>query len=91
MEIPILYKYEPKKLADFSHDKSTLHFIKEMININNINIILFGAPGTGKTALLNAIVYEYYNGVVKAWERKGKEEKEKEIKISDEIIQSICG
>jgi len=33
----------------------------------------------------------YYNGVVKAWERKGKEEKEKEIKISDEIIQSICG
>ena len=64
MEIPILYKYEPKKLADFSHDKSTLHFIKEMININNINIILFGAPGTGKTALLNAIVYEYYNGVV---------------------------
>ena len=64
MEIPILYKYEPKKLDDFSHDKSTLHFIKEMININNINIILFGAPGTGKTALLNAIVYEYYNGVV---------------------------
>jgi deoxyribodipyrimidine photolyase-related protein len=33
----------------------------------------------------------YYNGVVKAWERKGKAEKEKEIKISDEIIQSICG
>lgn len=64
MEIPILYKYEPKKLDDFSHDKSTLHFIKEMININNINIILFGSPGTGKTALLNAIVYEYYNGVV---------------------------
>jgi deoxyribodipyrimidine photolyase-related protein len=31
----------------------------------------------------------YYNGVVKAWERKGKAEKDKEIKISDEIIQSI--
>jgi deoxyribodipyrimidine photolyase-like uncharacterized protein len=31
----------------------------------------------------------YYNGVVKAWERKGKAEKDKEIKISDEIINSI--
>ena len=31
----------------------------------------------------------YYNGVVKAWERKGKAEKDKEIKISDEIIKSI--
>ena len=31
----------------------------------------------------------YYNGVVKAWERKGKAEKDKEIKISDEIIRSI--
>ena len=31
----------------------------------------------------------YYNGVVKAWERKGKAEKDKEIKMSDEIIKSI--
>ena len=31
----------------------------------------------------------YYNGVVKAWERKGKAEKDKEIKISNEIIKSI--
>jgi deoxyribodipyrimidine photolyase-related protein len=31
----------------------------------------------------------YYNGVVKAWDRKGKAEKDKEIKISDEIIKSI--
>jgi len=31
----------------------------------------------------------YYNGVVKAWERKGKAEKDKEIKMSDEIIKRI--
>jgi deoxyribodipyrimidine photolyase-like uncharacterized protein len=31
----------------------------------------------------------YYNGVVKAWERKGKAEKDKEINISGEIIRSI--
>ena len=33
----------------------------------------------------------YYNGVVKAWERKAKADKDKEIKISDEIINSITG
>ena len=64
MELPILYKYEPKKLNEFAHDKETLNFIKSMIDINNLNILLFGSSGTGKTSLLNAIVYEYYNGVV---------------------------
>jgi DNA polymerase III delta prime subunit len=64
MEQPILYKYEPTKLADFSHDKQTLNFIKAMIDINSLNFLLFGAPGTGKTALLKAIVLEYYNGKV---------------------------
>jgi DNA polymerase III delta prime subunit len=64
MKQSILYKYEPKKLEDFSHDKHTLAFIKAMIDINNLNFLLFGAPGTGKTVLLNAIVQEYYNGVV---------------------------
>jgi len=64
MEKPILYKYEPTNLADFSHDKQTITFIKAMIDINSLNFLLFGAPGTGKTALLKAIVHEYYNGKV---------------------------
>lgn len=64
MEQPILYKYEPTQLAEFAHDKATLTFIKTMIDINNLNFLLFGAPGSGKTALLKAIVHEYYNGKV---------------------------
>lgn len=64
MEQPILYKYEPTKLVDFAHDKQTLAFIKAMIDINSLNFLLFGAPGTGKTALLKAIVLEYYDGKV---------------------------
>lgn len=64
MEQPILYKYEPTKLADFAHDKQTLAFIKAMIDINSLNFLLFGAPGTGKTALLKSIVLEYYDGKI---------------------------
>ena len=61
---PILYKYGPNLLKEFDHDKKTLDFIKAMIEINNLNMLLFGASGVGKTALLNAIVNEYYNGEV---------------------------
>ncbi len=64
MNQSILYKYEPKLLKDFNHDTQTLQFIKTMIDINNLNMLLFGSSGTGKTTLLNAIVNEYYNGKV---------------------------
>jgi len=64
MELPILYKYEPTQLKNFSHDKQTIAFIKAMIDINNLNFLLVGGVGTGKTALLKAIVLEYYNGNV---------------------------
>ena len=64
MHQPILYKYEPQLLKDFDHDKKTLDFIKAMIEINNLNMLLLGSSGTGKTVLLNAIVNEYYNGTI---------------------------
>jgi len=64
MNQPILYKYEPKVLNDFDHDTQTINFIKAMLEINNLNMLLFGASGTGKTALLNAIIREYYNGTI---------------------------
>jgi len=64
MEQPILYKYEPKCLKEFDHEEQTLKFIKIMIETNNLNMLLFGALGTGKTVLLNAIVNEYYNNEI---------------------------
>jgi DNA polymerase III delta prime subunit len=63
MEQPILYKYSPKTLSEFSHDNQTLSVIKNMISINNLNILLIGSSGTGKTSLLNSIVSEYYQNV----------------------------
>ena len=64
MEQPILYKYEPKNLNEFVHEEQSLKFIKAMIEMNNLNMLLFGASGTGKTVLLNAIVNEYYNNKI---------------------------
>ena len=61
MEQSILYKYGPTKLDEFVHEEQSLNFIKSMIETNNLNMLLFGAPGTGKTVLLNTIVNEYYN------------------------------
>jgi len=64
MEQLILYKYQPKHISEFDHDEQTLRFIKAMIEIDNLNILLFGAAGTGKTTLLKAIVKEYYNSTI---------------------------
>lgn len=53
-------KYKPYYLKDFQlHDK-TEAIIKLLIEINDMNLLLVGSQGTGKTALLNALIREYY-------------------------------
>jgi DNA polymerase III delta prime subunit len=52
-------KYRPNYLKDFNI-KDLYDSLITFIKTDNINILLNGSIGTGKTSLLNAIVREYY-------------------------------
>ena len=54
-------KYKPKNLNEFDLDPNFLKILKTSINTDNVNILLVGHPGNGKTSIINTIVEEYYN------------------------------
>ena len=61
MNIPFLKKYQPQKYADFIIDPDYIKLLKTMINMDNLNILLIGNNGSGKTSLIEATIREYYN------------------------------
>lgn len=63
MDIPFVYKYQPIYLKDFELNKNILDLIKTLITMDNLNIILTGDSGCGKTSLILAIVKEYYGNI----------------------------
>ena len=60
MNIPFLKKYQPVFFKDFTIDKEYIELLNTLINMNNLNILLVGNPGCGKTSLLYSIIREYY-------------------------------
>jgi DNA polymerase III delta prime subunit len=56
-----IYKYQPFFFSDFEIDKDTLALLNTLISMNNLNILLVGEAGSGKTSLMNALVAKYYN------------------------------
>ena len=60
MNIPFLKKYQPKLFKDFIIDEEYIELLNTLINMNNLNILLIGNAGSGKTSLLHAIIREYY-------------------------------
>jgi len=62
MELPLIYKYQPKRLHEFQMNDEILQLIKTLINMNTLNILFIGDSGVGKTTLINAIIQEYYDG-----------------------------
>ena len=61
MNTPFLKKYQPQKYSDFIIDPDYIKLLKTMINMNNLNILLIGNNGSGKTSLIEATIREYYN------------------------------
>jgi len=60
MNTPFLKKYQPVLFKDFTIDEEYIELLTTLINMNNLNILLVGNPGCGKTSLLYAIIREYY-------------------------------
>jgi len=61
MNIPFLKKYQPQKFEDFIIDNDYIKLLRTMISMNNLNILLIGNNGSGKTSLIEATIREYYN------------------------------
>ena len=64
MELSLIYKYQPKYLKNCISDNNILHLINTLINLDNLNILLVGDSGTGKTTIINAIINEYYDNKI---------------------------
>tara|TARA_B110000046_G_scaffold185854_2_gene229884 strand:+ start:15784 stop:16740 length:957 start_codon:yes stop_codon:yes gene_type:complete len=60
MDCSFLNKYKPRKFEDFIVDPSIIAVLSALIDINDLNLILIGPVCCGKSALINAIIYEYY-------------------------------
>lgn len=60
MNIQFLKKYQPRFFKDFTIDDDYIQLLNTLINMNNLNILLIGNSGCGKTSLLYATIREYY-------------------------------
>ena len=57
-----IQKYQPKVLKNFDLSTDVYNFIKNLIDIDNLNIVFSGDSDSGKTTLLNCLIKEYYEG-----------------------------
>jgi DNA polymerase III delta prime subunit len=53
-------KFQPLYFKDFEIEKDMSNTLTTLINMDNLNILLIGNMGSGKTTMLNAIIKEYY-------------------------------
>jgi len=60
MNLPFLKKYQPQKYDEFVIDKEYILLLNTLVNMDNLNILLIGDSGTGKTSLIEATIREYY-------------------------------
>ena len=58
-----VHKYQPIYFNDFGDDNEIIQILQTLINMDNLNLLLIGDIASGKTALLNTLIREYYVGV----------------------------
>jgi len=56
-----LKKYKPIKYKDFEIEKEYINLLYSLIKLDNLNILLIGNIGSGKTCLIEDTIREYYN------------------------------
>lgn len=56
-------KYQPLHFSDFEMNEELVEILNTLIEMENLNILFIGDMGSGKTALLNALIREYYKGI----------------------------
>lgn len=59
----LINKYQPTTLDEFNNGNNNeiTQFINKLIYTNELKIIILGNIGTGKTTLINNILYKYYD------------------------------
>lgn len=65
METPYIIKYQPDKLDNFQASSDLKDFVKASVRTHDLNLLLIGDPGTGKTTLLNLIIDLYFGESIK--------------------------
>jgi len=53
-------KYKPQHIKDFCMDPKLLLFLNTILTIDDANLLFIGEQNTGKTAMLNAMLRDYY-------------------------------
>jgi DNA polymerase III delta prime subunit len=61
MNALLLDKYKPSNYSEFNINPQTITLLRTLIMCTDINIILVGPHGSGKSSLLDATILEYYN------------------------------